>query len=88
MGKGLRFYGKCGLPRVNVAYFFVNDNVDGIYYGIDDWGFGLWRRVWISGKRVGICLGMRLWKSGGGSCLYKMKGRLGFEHSGVVLTCD
>jgi hypothetical protein len=34
LGKGWGLDGKCSLPRVNVAYFFVNDNVNGIYCGL------------------------------------------------------
>ena len=28
-------------------------------YWFDDWVLGLWKRVWKSGKRVGICWGQR-----------------------------
>ena len=43
----------------------IRNNI-GLGLGFDDWVLGLWKRLWISGRGVGICLGMGLWESGGG----------------------
>jgi hypothetical protein len=47
----------------------------GFGLGFDDWDWGCGKGLWKSEERVGICWWMVLWKSGGWSCLYKMKGR-------------
>lgn len=44
----------------------VNDNMWGFGLGFGDLGFGLWRELWKSGKRVGICWGVGCGKVGGG----------------------
>ena len=55
-GKSLYFDGKYDLPWVNMVYFFVNEYVDGIYCWFNDWGFGCWKVLWISGKMAGDLL--------------------------------
>lgn len=44
--------------KVNVVYFFVNDNVNGFYLGWAIWIWGLWKGLWISGEGVGFCFGI------------------------------
>ena len=57
------------MDKVNCIYYdgklyllFVNDNVNVIYFGLVDLDLGLWRGLWISVERVGICWGGGLWK--------------------------
>lgn len=43
---------------------FENDNICGFDLRYFDLEFGCGKWLWISGKRVGICYGRGLWKSG------------------------
>lgn len=36
----------------------------GFGLGFGDWVLGLWKELWISGKRVGFCWWVRVWRSG------------------------
>lgn len=42
---------------------FENGNIVGFYLLVFDLWVGYGGQLWISGKVVGICLGMRLWRS-------------------------
>jgi hypothetical protein len=50
---------------VNVVHFFVNGYRVGFGCGDLDLDLGCGEVLWISGKVVGFCYGMRLWRSCG-----------------------
>ena len=49
-----------------MVYFFENDNVNEIYFWLDDSRFVVWKKVWKSGKGAGICYRLGMWKSKNG----------------------
>ena len=54
----------CGEKRKRVGRkgrIFVNEYRAGFGFGFSDLGLGDWGRLWISGRGVGICCGIRMW---------------------------
>ena len=55
----------------------ANDYNIGLCFRFGDWDLGLWKEVWIKGKRMGICFGIGCGEVVWDDCLYKRKGVLG-----------